>query len=142
MHPFKGMKPYKQSICRPPTLPPMVLRACVVCILTAAGCRYRPAEPTPGIESPEQTWMRVLLFGNLRECTVSSISGLDVRDAHSGTVATFRSNESFAVRLSDGVLYVGEHRIGADVLVRPQNPYVFEINGTPYRGYLRLHVLE
>ena len=46
------------------------------------------------------------------------------------------------MRLSDGVLYVGEHRIGADVLVRPQNPYVFEINGTPYRGYLRLHVLE
>lgn len=107
-----------------------------------AGCRHRPAEPTPGIESPEQTWVRVLLFGNLRECTVSSGSGLDVRDVDSGTVATFRSGEPFAVRLSAGVLYVGEHRIGCDVQVRPQDPYVFEINDTPYRGYLRLRVLE
>jgi len=123
-------------------LPNAVLWACMVCMLTMAGCRHRPAEPTPGIESPEQTWVRVLLFGNLRECTVSSVSGLDVRDADSGTVATFRNDEPFAVRLSTGMLYVGEHRIGRDVLVRPQDPYVFEINDTPYRGYLRLRVLE
>jgi len=123
-------------------LPNPALWACVVCMLMMAGCRHRPAEPTPGIESPEQTWVRVLLFGNLRECTVSSVSGLDVRDVDSGTVATFRSDEPFAVRLSAGVLYVGEHRIGRDVLVRPQDPYVFEINDTPYRGYLRLRVLE
>lgn len=107
-----------------------------------AGCRHRPTEPTPGIESPEQTWVRVLLFGNLRECTVSSVSGLDVRDTGSGTAAVFRNDEPFGVRLSDGVLYVGEHRMGRDVLVRPQDPYVFEINDAPYRGYLRLRVFE
>ena len=86
--------------------------------------------------------MRVLLFGNLRECTVSSVSGLDVSDVDSGTVATFRSDEPFAVRLSDGALYVGEHRFGREVLVRPHDPYIFEINDVPYRGYLRMRVFE
>ena len=141
MHPFKGMRLYKQ-IYRPPALTNPVLWACVVCMLMMAGCRHRPAEPTPGIDSPEQTWMRVLLFGNLRECTISSINGFDVQDIDSGTEANFRSHEPFAVRLSDNALFIGEHRIGQNVLVRPHDPYVFEIDDVPYRGYLRLRVDE
>jgi stage II sporulation protein D len=111
-------------------------------MLMMAGCRHRPAEPTPGIDSPEQTWMRVLLFGNLRECTVSSINGFDVQDIDNGNEANFRSHEPFAVRFSDGALFIGEHRIGRNVLVRPHDPYVFEIDDVPYRGYLRLRVDE
>lgn len=136
------MSIYKQSIYRPPAFRNVVLWACVVCILTMAGCRHRPAEPTPGIDSPEQTWVRVLLFGNLRECTVASISGFEVQDANSGIVADFRSDEPFAVRFSEGMLFVGEHRIGCDVVMRPHEPHVFEIDDVPYRGYLQLRVDE
>ena len=119
-----------------------VLWACVVCILLMTGCRHRPVEPTPGINTPEQTWVRVLLFGNLRECTVASVSGFEVEDADSGIRADFRSDEPFPVRCSDGMLYVGEHRIGRDVFVRPHEPYVFKIDDEPFRGYLRLRVYD
>ncbi|MEN8127803.1 MAG: SpoIID/LytB domain-containing protein [Planctomycetota bacterium] len=134
------MRIYKQSIDRPTAYRTGVLWACVICMLTAAGCRRRLAEPSPGIDSPEQTWVRVLLFGNLRECTIASISGLEVQDVDSGTVADFRNGESFAVRCSQGVLYVGGHRLGRNVLVRPHKPHVFEIDDQQYRGYLQLRM--
>jgi stage II sporulation protein D len=115
-----------------------VLWACVVCILTAAGCRRRPIESTPDIESPEQTWVRVLLFGNLRECTVASVSGFVVEDITNHTLAEFRSEEPVVVRSGDGAVVIGEHVFGSDVLIRPHEPYVFEIDDMSYRGHLRL----
>ncbi len=108
--------------------------------MTAAGCRRRPVETTPGIDSPKQTWVRVLLFGNLRECTVASVSGFEVEDISSQTLADFRSDEPFVVRYSDGMLVIGEHRFGGEILIRPHEPHVFRINNKPYRGHLRLDV--
>ncbi len=82
--------------------------------------------------------MRVLLFGNLRECRIASTSGFEVEDIASGTLADFRSDEPFVVRVSDGTLIIGEHRFGGEVLIRPHEPYVFQINKKSYRGHLRL----
>ena len=136
------MRTYRQSIHRPPTYRNVVLWACIACILTAAGCRRRPVEATPGIDSPRQTWVRVLLFGNLRECTIASVSGFEVEDVDSGTLADFRNDEPFGVRLSDGMLVIGEHRFGDEILIRPHEPYVFRINDKRYRGHLQLSINE
>ena len=119
-----------------------MLWACIACILTAAGCRRRPVETTPGIDSPRQTWVRVLLFGNLRECTIASVSGFEVEDIGSGTLADFRSDELFGVLVSDGMLVIGEHRFGGEILIRPHEPYVFRINDKRYRGQLQLRINE
>jgi stage II sporulation protein D len=75
-------------------------------------------------------------------CTVASMSGFEVEDTDSGMQASFRSNESFSVRTSDGMLILGEHRFGKEILIRPHEPHVFEIDATRYRGYLRLAVHE
>ncbi|MBC8379871.1 MAG: SpoIID/LytB domain-containing protein, partial [Planctomycetes bacterium] len=114
----------------------------MTCILMAAGCRRRPVETTPGIDSPRQTWVRVLLFGNLRECAIASMSGFEVEDVRSGTLANFRSDEPFGVRVSDSMLVIGEHRFGGEILIRPHEPHVFRINKKRYRGHLRLSINE
>ncbi|MHC4928566.1 MAG: SpoIID/LytB domain-containing protein [Planctomycetota bacterium] len=114
----------------------------MTCILTAAGCRRRPVQTTPGIDSPRQTWIRVLLFGNLRECTIASVCGFEVEDLASGTLAEFRNDESFDIRLSGEMLIIGEHRFGGEILIRPHEPHVFEINDKQYRGHLQLSIKE
>jgi stage II sporulation protein D len=86
--------------------------------------------------------VRVLLFGNLRECRIASVSGFEVEDIGNGTLANFRSDESFVVRVSDGTLVIGEHRFGSEILIRPHEPYVFQINDKRYRGHLRLSINE
>ena len=83
-----------------------------------------------------------MLFGNLRECTIASVSGFEVEDVDSGTLADFRSDEPFGVRVSDGMLVVGEHRFGGEILIRPHEPYVFRINDKQYRGHLQLSINE
>jgi stage II sporulation protein D len=131
-----------QRIHRPPTYRIVVLWACITCILTVAGCRRRPVEMTLGIDTPRQTWIRVLLFGNLRECTIASVSGFEVEDLTSKTLADFRSDEPFGVRVSDGMLVIGKHRFDGAILVRPHEPHVFQINDKQYRGHLRLSIHE
>jgi len=111
-------------------------------MLSAAGCRRRPVETTPGIDSPRQTWVRVLLFGNLRMCTVASMSGFEIEDVGSGAMANFRSDEPFVVQVSGRTLVIGEHRFDGEVLIRPHEPFVFRINDKPYRGHLRLRADE
>lgn len=132
------MSIYKQSIRRAPTYRSLMLWACIICILTAEGCRRRPVEVSPGIESPKQTWIRVLLFGKKRMCTVASMSGFEVEEVNGEMLASFRNDEPFSVHVSDGVLVVGEHRFGKEILIRPHEPHVFEIDTKRYRGYLRL----
>lgn len=66
------------------------------------------------------------------------MSGFEVEDIDSGTLADFRVDESFVVQYSDGKLVIGEHRFGREILIRPHEPYVFRINDAEYRGYLRL----
>ena len=95
---------------------------------------------SPGIDSPEQTWIRVLLFGNLRKCTIASASGFEVEDVRHQTRVDFRGNESVTVQCLDGLLVIGEHRLGHEVLIRPHQPTVFQIDGKRYRGHLRLRV--
>lgn len=129
----------KPSIYRPAIGRKTALWACVICILAATGCRRRPIDMMPDIESPEQTWVRVLLFGNLRECTVASSSGFSAEDLNSGAVAEFRCVEPVVVRAGRDAVVIGEHVFSGDVVIRPHEPYVFEIDGIAYRGHLRLY---
>jgi stage II sporulation protein D len=106
-----------------------------------AGCRRRTIEPTFGADSSEQTWIKVLLFGNLRECTIASINGFQVEDADGGMTAEFMTNHAVRVVFRGADIVIGEHHFGHTVVIKPHTPYViFEIEGKPYRGYLRLQV--
>lgn len=86
--------------------------------------------------------MRVLLFGNLRECTVASASGFEVEDVNSLALAEFRGEEPVIIRTNRGMLVVGDHVFSGNVVIRPREPYVFSIDDAMYRGHLRLYANE
>lgn len=121
----------------------VTLWTCVICVLLSAGCRRRTIEPTFGADSSEQTWIRVLLFDNLRECTIASVNGFQVVDVENGITAEFMTNDDILVICRDAAIIIGEHRFGPDILIKPHTPYVvFEIENTPYRGYVRLQMSQ
>ena len=70
------------------------------------------------------------------------MSGFEVEETGSGTLAVFRNDEPFLVQIVDGTFVIGQHRFGNEMLIRPYEPYVFEINKKAYRGYLRLRMNE
>jgi stage II sporulation protein D len=116
------------------------LWACVICMVLLAGCAKRPqATVTSGMEDPESSWIRVLLFGNLNECTVYGYGGLTVEDHAMGATARFpESDQDLSIVLREGRLQIGDHLFNGDVLIRTQTPFVFSINGMAFRGHVRL----
>ena len=109
--------------------------------LAVSGCPRRDTvEPTVDIDSPPETWVRVLLFGNLSEYAVSTPAGFTVEALAGGVTADFSETGSVHIRLQDGRIYVGRHRIGPAVVLRPKEPYYFELEEMGFRGHLYLHV--
>lgn len=114
-------------------------------ILTAGlflfvGCSRRPSvSATSGMETSEDRWMRVLLFDNLSECTISSYGGLTVEDLQ--TASRVRFGPPFkTLRISrnpDG-FSIEDYRFSAELMIHTEMPFVFEFNEMAFRGHLRL----
>lgn len=121
----------------------VLLWACVVCIVVSAGCRRTAkTETTVGMDSPEQTWIRVLLFGNLRRCTVASENGFLVEDTENGITAEFQTGDSLPVFLLGDKILIGQHSFGSGVTIKPRDPYVFYLDNAGFRGDLQLRLQE
>ena len=119
------------------------LRACVICIALLTGCGKRgTVEPTVGLDSPECTWVRVLLFGNLRECSVATPAGFTAEGVGNGIAADFSDTAKMQISVQDGQIHVSEHLLGRTVVLRPKEPFYFEIDGHGFRGTLTLQVNE
>jgi len=109
-------------------------------ILLYAGCSRNPLPSvTSGIDDSEERWIRVLLFGNLSECTLYSYSALVIEDRQTDSRVRFeRPYQTLSVQwLGDG-FGIGDQRFQNDILIRTESPFVFEVNKVPFRGYLRL----
>ena len=105
-----------------------------------AGCEKRELiEPTPGMDVGERYQVRVLLFDNIRECSLESESGFSVIDSTSEARADFTNHSgAVLVRIQEGKIIVGEHVFGKTVEIRPSSPFVLNVNGALYRGNLNL----
>ncbi len=120
----------------------VLLWACVACIVASVGCRRAKIETTVGMDSPEQTWIRVLLFGNLRRCTVTSINGFVVEDQQNGVLAEFDTDKPLGVFLLGERILIGEHTFGHNITIKPRQPYVFKIDREAFRGNLQFLLRE
>ena len=101
------------------------------------GCRKQPG-PTFGMERPQAEWIRVLLFGNLTECTLSSEGDLVITDEQTGSPVIFAGGRELTARLDTDGLMIGNRYFGPDVMIRTEKPNVFNVNGMEFRGYLQL----
>ncbi|MHC4154581.1 MAG: SpoIID/LytB domain-containing protein [Planctomycetota bacterium] len=112
-------------------------------LMMACGCRERRrAEVTVQMDAGEKFWIRVLLFEDIRECKLSSGSGLRVEPAGDGGAVEFgRSGLAATVKMSEGKIVVGDEMFsGTGALIVPDAPHIFNINGLDYRGKLQLSV--
>lgn len=106
------------------------------------GCRKRQLiEPTRGMDISERYWIKVLLFDNIEECSISSVAGFSISDTSAGHRCDFASSSGpIAAGIKDGRLMFGEHVLGREAVVEGLSPFVLGVNGRLYRGRLKLSV--
>jgi stage II sporulation protein D len=110
--------------------------------MVVGGCREREvARRTVQMDAAERFWIRVLLVNNTTSCTVKVGSGFSIfnGEANIREVGVEGSGGPMQVSTYPGGISMGGHRIdGEEVIVSPDEPHIFELNGLAYRGKLKL----
>jgi stage II sporulation protein D len=89
------------------------------------------------------SWMRVMLFYNRTECTISAPDGFYLRDDSTGVEARFPdTSESMTVQAAENRIRIGGMLMDGPVTLEPQDPFVFFLNGQGYRGNLVFSIAE
>ena len=90
-------------------------------------------------------WVRVLLLNDVETCTLSTPCPFSVLDGQTGRQiqtpgARFDpTGVPVSIRLTDGgITIAGQTFRDSDLIIFPDNPYIFNLNGNDYRGKLRL----
>lgn len=105
------------------------------------GCRGRkPVSPALGLDSPEATWVRILLFGNQTSGTIYTERGFCAEGLVSSSTLTFTDGGPIALSVAGGQMVIGQHQLCSDVLIKPFEPVYFVWNQKPFRGWVRLKV--
>lgn len=79
-----------------------------------SGCEKRKLiEPTSGMDSPERFWIRVLLFDNIKKCSLETESGLNAVDSktQSKTRLGWKA-QTIKVQLQSGKLVIAQKILG------------------------------
>jgi len=128
---------------------PAAVTFCLIAAMALlSGCERREIiRPTPQMDAESQFWVRVLLAANVSECTVEVPSAFRIvrpdlgPGIETGHPTIEPTQTPTKVRLADGRLSLGVSAVaGNDVVISPEAPYVFNLNGHNYRGKLKLTV--
>jgi stage II sporulation protein D len=117
-------------------------------LLSVNGCKSRQIETqTIQMDIESRFWVRVLLLRNVDSCTLTSASPLSVgkdRSIPAAQTAEIRIEKvgvPINVKLLNGSITIADQTFaGKEVVVFPDDPYIFNLNGSDYRGNLRLIV--
>jgi stage II sporulation protein D len=93
------------------------------------------------MDAAEPFWVRVLLLDNATSCTLKVGSSFSVIDGRTRSAKTRfeQAKTSINIRLVSGGISVGSHLIGTEqVIILPDQPHIFSLNGNAYRGRLKL----
>ena len=112
-------------------------------LIILGGCSERKLTmPTPQMDAPEQFWVRVLLFDNITGCTLKTASPFSIINAQTQTPeARFEeeSGGSMSIKTVAGRIAIGGHMVSSEeVVIVPDEPHIFSLNGSAYRGKLKL----
>jgi len=91
----------------------------------------------------ERFWVRVLLLDNIRDCTLTSLSPFSVINAQTQTAeARFEQRDGLVnISISADGIVVGGHLVSSEqVIILPDEPHIFKLNGNAYRGKLKLAI--
>ena len=86
-------------------------------------------------------WIRVLLSGEVAECSVGSVSGLRLEEAGGSGTAVRLDVSALPTKAEiggGGISVGGEEFSSGEVLLIPDEPHIFSVDGRDYRGKLKL----
>lgn len=110
------------------------------------GCKPRElVRPTPQMNVESRFWVRVLLLDNVSACTLTASSPLTLSYATNGTEAQANLIDSYhwgtpiKIEIAAGQFTIaGQSVAGSEVVISPDKPYIFSLEGESYRGKLKL----
>jgi stage II sporulation protein D len=106
------------------------------------GCKGRPlTRPTPQMDIEPQFWVRVLLLDDVTECQLKTRSPFSVDTGENPTTRKYfaEANAATNISLSDGGITISkQHFASNEIIISPNEPYIFNLNGDEYRGKLKL----
>ena len=113
-------------------------------LTSLCGCKARqPTRPTPQMDADPQFWVRVLLLDDVNNCKVKIHSPFSVSASDNPTAITQDAGEkktSLNIHISDGRITIsGQDITDSEVIISPDEPYIFNLNGDDYRGKLKLN---
>ncbi len=131
------------SVIRPTAIgSKALLLAGLLLAITISGCGKRQlVRPTPQMDAESRFWVRVLLLEKSKTCTLESESSFVVLDAKERTVhARFtRTSSPVKIQISRNKITIAEKAFTGDqIIIFPDTPHIFRLNGQAYRGKLKL----
>jgi len=117
-------------------------------LLIFSGCKSRQlTTPTVQMDIEPEFWVRVLLLDDVTACTLQTVSPFSVLNDRTDpqtqiTQARFSQiNVPISIELTNGGITIAGQAFANDkVVVFPDDPYIFNLNGSDYRGKLKLIV--
>ena len=110
------------------------------------GCKARQlTTPTPQMDIEPQFWVRVLLHDNVTACTLKTPSPFTVTNEDPDpqiqiTRARFdQIDVPISIQLTNGRITISRQLFPDDeIIIFPDDPHIFNLNGNEYRGKLKL----
>ena len=115
-------------------------------LLILGGCKKRQlTTPTVQMDIEPQFWIRILLLNNATACILKTVSPFSVINDQADPqtqIAEARFNQidvPISLELINGRITIAGQTFANDkVVIFPDDPYIFNLNGSDYRGKLRL----
>jgi stage II sporulation protein D len=105
------------------------------------GCDKRNlTEPTPGMNTARQYWMRVLLFDNIRECTIQGQSEFAASSDGLQSEIPLTKDSRLQVGVTGNFIAIAGNPVCDDIIISPAEGKLLSVNGNLFRGVIRLVV--
>jgi stage II sporulation protein D len=117
-------------------------------LLVISGCKHRQlTTPTVQMDIKPEFWIRVLLLEDVSACTLKSVSPFSVLNNETTLPTQIpearydKINVPISLELTNSRITVdGQVFTNEKVVIFPDDPYIFNINGKDYRGKLKIIV--
>ncbi|KPL24268.1 MAG: hypothetical protein AMJ75_04120 [Phycisphaerae bacterium SM1_79] len=138
----------RRAVCRArhPLISNGKLVTVLLFVLTLSGCRRRQlTTPTIQMDIEPQFWVRVLLLDDVGACTLKIASPFGMTDEQADpqrqTIEPHFEpiDAPISLQLTDGRMTIAGRTFTNDkIIIFPDDPYIFSVNGNDYRGKLQL----
>jgi stage II sporulation protein D len=117
-------------------------------LLIFSGCKRRQlTTPTIQMDIEPEFWIRVLLLDDVTACTLKTVSPFSVLNDQTALPTQIteirydQSNVPINLELANGRIAIdGKTFTDEKIVISPDDPYIFSLNGDDYRGKLKLIV--